>query len=86
MEYILVFENTNRAMKAERLLLSNKLHVGALPLPDEISSGCGICLRVGAESIDVALRVLSESDMTGTTVYVRREVEGQIEYQKSGGC
>ena len=86
MEYILIFENTNMAMKAERCLLAKKLNVTALPLPNEISAGCGICLRIGPEDIEVALKALSESGVTKTTVYWRRDVDGEVEYGKRGGC
>jgi hypothetical protein len=86
MEYVLIFENTNMVMKAERCLLAKKLNVNALPLPNEISAGCGICLRIGPEDLEVALGALTESGVTDTTVYWKREVDGKIEYEEREGC
>ena len=45
MEYVLTFKNTNFAIKSEQYLLVKKLHVSVIPLPSDISAGCGICLN-----------------------------------------
>ena len=71
MEYIITFENTNHAIKAEQCLLEQKLNVGVLPLPSNISAGCGICIRLTSGEIKEALEVLSEKNITGIKVYLK---------------
>ena len=61
-DYIISFQNTNYAMKAERLLLDENLCVVVMPLPSQISAGCGLCLRVSQNEIKSALRSLAEGN------------------------
>ena len=69
MEYIITFENTNHAIRAEQCLLERKLNVGVLPLPSQISAGCGICIRLASDEIKEALEVLSETNTAEIKIY-----------------
>lgn len=80
MEYILTFKNTNSAIKSEQFLLAEKLHVTVMPLPSQIRAGCGISLRLTAEEIGTAVRVLSEKGIEETGLYSRKEVDGKYIY------
>jgi hypothetical protein len=55
--------NTNYAIKAEQYLLEQKLQISVLPLPSQISAGCGICLRVHQAEIKPALKALAASQI-----------------------
>jgi len=59
MEYIITFKNTHFAIKAEQKLLAKNLQVGVLPLPTQISAGCGICLKIQQGDLETALEELS---------------------------
>ena len=63
MEYIITFKNTNLAIKAEQCLLERKLSVSILPLPSQISAGCGICLRTGEKEIKPVLEALARNNI-----------------------
>ena len=61
MEYVLTFKNTNFAIKSEQYLLMKNLHVSVIPLPSDISAGCGICLRLSDDEIETAVSILREN-------------------------
>ena len=71
MEYLITFSNTNSAIKAEQCLLSQEILVGVLPLPAQISAGCGICLRIRAEDVKPALGVLEDNNISEIGLYTR---------------
>ena len=73
MEYIITFENTNHAIKAEQCLLERKLNVTILPLPSQINEGCGICIRLTPDEIKEALVILSEKNIDRTEVYSKED-------------
>ena len=80
MEYIITFKNTNFAIKAEHCLLASGLHVGVLPLPTQISAGCGISLRLSPDDIKAALYVLAEENINELGLYSRVSENGQYTY------
>ncbi len=42
---VVLFDSTQRAIQAERVLKTAGLTVKLIPVPREISSDCGVCLR-----------------------------------------
>jgi len=92
MEYLIVFKNTNHAIKAENTLLKGGVAAGVTPLPTQIRAGCGISLRVNGDRLKEALGLLAGDGVGETEVYVK-ESEGRYKkYQSltddctSGGC
>ena len=82
MEYIITFKNTNFAIKAEQCLLELEMNVSVLPLPSQISAGCGICLRVKQDEINAALAALADREIPGAGVYSRTEENGRYLYEE----
>jgi len=80
MEYIITFKNTNFAIKAEQCLLEQKLGVGVLPLPSQISAGCGICLRVKPDEIKPALEILAKKNIDEIGLFLRTEENNRLVY------
>ena len=80
MEYILTFKNTNFAIKAEQCLLEQKLNAGVLPLPSQISAGCGICLRIKPDEIRPALEILAKKNIDGIDLFLRTEQDNRFVY------
>ena len=80
MEYILTFKNTNFAMKAEHALLEQKLNINVLPLPAQISAGCGICLGLSPDEVDIGLKTLLESGIDEIGLFSRESADGQYIY------
>ena len=80
MEYIITFKNTKFAIKAERCLLERKLQAGVLPLPPQISAGCGICLRVNQDEIEPALNALADESIDEIVLFSRIIKNDQFVY------
>jgi selenide,water dikinase len=80
MEYIITFKNTNLAIKAEQCLLEQKLPVSVIPLPSQISAGCGICLRVIPNEMKQALKILADKQINEIGIYSRTEESGRFSY------
>jgi len=81
MEYIITFNNTNHAIKAEQCLLKHSLHVGVLPLPAQIKAGCGICLRVAPSDIKSAICIITDNDIKEFMLYSREMANGKYVYR-----
>lgn len=43
---IIIFQSTHHAIKAERVLLENKIKLKIIPVPRNISSDCGMAIKV----------------------------------------
>jgi len=50
---VLVFESTHKVLKAEKLLKSEKIDYEIIPTPKDISSDCGMSVRLMPEQIDI---------------------------------
>jgi len=82
MEYIITFKNTNFAIKAEQCLLTQGFSVGVLPLPSQISAGCGICIRMSKDEIKPALKLLADKGISETGLFSRTAENGRHEYSE----
>jgi len=80
MEYIITFKNTHFAIKAEYCLLEQRVQASVLPLPSQISAGCGICLRVGHDDIRLALKTLAEMNINEIGLFSRTPENSRFSY------
>ncbi|MCL2862363.1 MAG: DUF3343 domain-containing protein [Firmicutes bacterium] len=80
MEYILTFDSTNMAIKAERSLLEINQKVSVMPLPSQIKAGCGISLRIKNEGITKCFEILKENQIEDFVVH-RREIDENKNYK-----
>lgn len=56
---VILVPSTNHAMRAEKVLLSANITCKLIPVPHQISSNCGVCLRVNRPDLDAALQTLA---------------------------
>lgn len=70
--YILTFDSSNRSIKAERILRKNKLRARVIPVPEELSKGCGFCIKLEGE-IEVAKEFLKEKNISPKGIYKLKE-------------
>lgn len=75
--YILSFETTTDAMEAEKYLQSN-FSIAIMPVPREISSGCGLAIRFQDPDIAAILEFLQTSSRISGVLY-------EMDTQKTGG-
>lgn len=50
--YVMLFKSVSYALKAEKILKAESLPHKLIPVPKQISSDCGICLRFESEFQD----------------------------------
>lgn len=62
LEYLLVFESSNKVMLAKEL--TNNLGTRIVPMPPEITVECGLALKCPAEKIESIERLLMEHNIT----------------------
>jgi len=85
MEYIITFKSTHLAMKAEQYLLDEKLTFIMIPLPSQISAGCGICVKASSDGIEKALKTLKDKQVDGTALFSRIMENGRYVYTQMEG-
>lgn len=68
-ELMISFLRAHDAIRAERLLIESGITPQVMPLPGQIQSGCGLCLRVNLEDEPCARETLKAID---TSYYLRQ--------------
>lgn len=63
--YILAFHTTTDAIQAEKTLKEH-FSIAVMPVPREISSGCGLSIRFQNPDLSEILDFLKTSSLTGT--------------------
>ena len=79
-EYILSFNSTNQAIKAEHLLLAAGLNITVMPLPPQVRAGCGICLRINPMEIEQAEQIIHNKNVADTRLYERVKTDNKYVY------
>ena len=60
---IISFNTTSAAMAAEKFFQENGLPGRIIPLPREVSSGCGLSWKAKPEEEELLIRALKENDL-----------------------
>ena len=65
---ILTFANVRQVIKADRVLAQQGFTVRVIPVPEHISSECGMCIEADNDQADVMLAVLERQGVKGKAV------------------
>jgi hypothetical protein len=60
---VILFLSTNHAVKAESILLKGGFLCKLIPVPRNISSDCGVCVRIPSIEKKQAIKVLTDSNI-----------------------
>ena len=60
---VVLFRSTSHAIRAERVLQEAGLRSKMIPVPRQISSECGVCIRLERLDLSDAQRALIEAGM-----------------------
>jgi len=60
---VLLVYSTSHALRAEKLLARAGIDCKLIPVPRELSSDCGVCVRVGREERLRAEQVLEDAEL-----------------------
>ena len=66
---VFLFESTQGAIKAERVLLRAGLSIKLIPTPRQLSSDCGTALRCGWSDADTAIETLRQAKVAFAGVH-----------------
>jgi len=60
--HAVLFKSVNQTMWAEKILREKRLPHKLIPVPRQISSDCGVCIRIESGFIDAVQRELAGID------------------------
>ncbi len=66
--FLLTFDSSNKSIKAERILRRNKLAARVIPVPEELSKGCGFAVRLDG-NLEDAKKFLCEKNICPKGIY-----------------
>ena len=67
--HVVLFKSVNQTMWADKLLKEKRLPHKLIPVPRQISSDCGVCIRIESDFVDAVRHELAGVD--GFTDIVR---------------
>jgi hypothetical protein len=56
---VILFHTSNHALRAEKLLQGEGIDCRLVPVPRDLSSDCGVCLRLSRDVLDAACTLLA---------------------------
>jgi hypothetical protein len=71
MEAIILFHSTNYAIWTQDLLKENNITCKMIPVPRNLSSDCGYCVRISPDDLEVSEKLLKENVVEYDRVVVR---------------
>lgn len=69
--YIVTFQNTHEAMKAEREAIKNGIVLIVIPTPTYITKSCGISLKIEEENIKNIIVLIKSETIKVKEVFIR---------------
>ncbi len=69
--YIVTFQNTLEAMKAERQTIKKKIKVVVIPTPTYITKSCGISLKIEEENIESIIKLIKSDEIKVKEIFLR---------------
>ncbi len=69
--YIVTFQNTHEAMKAEREAIKTQVKVVVIPTPTYITKSCGISLKIEEENIDSIIELIKTNNIKIKDIFVK---------------
>jgi hypothetical protein len=69
--YIVTFQNTHEAMKAEREALKSGIKLIVIPTPTYITKSCGISLKIEEENIKNIIELIKSETIKVKEIFIR---------------
>lgn len=65
---VILVHSTSHAMRVEKLLQAQGLACKMIPVPRQISSDCGVCVRILREDIETARKAIQAGSVEIETI------------------
>ncbi|MCJ7691692.1 MAG: DUF3343 domain-containing protein [Clostridiaceae bacterium] len=69
--YIVTFQNTHEAMKAEREAIKKQIKLIVIPTPTYITKSCGISLKIEEENIKNIIELIKSETIKVKEIFIR---------------
>ena len=67
---VILFHTTNHALRAEKVLGRAGVTCRLVPVPRQLSSDCGLCVRLAPDAVDVSEGALREAGVETAGTHV----------------
>lgn len=81
---VIILFSIHFVLKAEKLLLADKIPIDVIPVPRDISSDCGMAIEFSCDDVDRVQGVLAGGGITIARIYKRQNGGGFVELSNSG--
>ncbi|SHK57153.1 Protein of unknown function [Clostridium cavendishii DSM 21758] len=67
--YIMVFKNTNDAVRGEEILKNKSINMTMMPTPTQITQSCGICALFNEEELEKINNIIEDKKISFKNIY-----------------
>jgi hypothetical protein len=67
--YVVTFDSTHHAIKAERVLNEKGISIKTIPTPREITASCGLSIRFDVKMLDEVKKVVERDNLAAKGIY-----------------
>lgn len=67
--HLITFNSTHMAIKAEKCLISSGVKVKIIPVPSEITSSCGISIKININDLHEAQNIMLKNNIDVSGYY-----------------
>ena len=80
--YVVSFDSTHHAIKAEKLFKEYNLNIRMMPTPREITASCGLSIRFEQADLEEVERIISDEGLNVKGKYEMNRTDGVRTAQK----
>jgi hypothetical protein len=77
-DFVAIFHSVHRVLKAEKALKEADADFLLIPVPRQLSSDCGLALRIAPKCRDEVFAVLADHDLLPAELYQKLEDEYRL--------
>ncbi|KYH29317.1 MULTISPECIES: DUF3343 domain-containing protein [Clostridium] len=71
---LVAFSSTHSAIKAEKELMRHELNVRIIPVPREITAGCGLSIRFDLNDLERVKKIIDDNNIETSGYYHIKKV------------
>ena len=80
--YVISFDSTHHAIKAEKLFKEHNLNIRMMPTPREITASCGLSLRFEVGDLEEVEDIINQEELAVKGKYKMKREDGVRSAQK----
>ncbi len=80
--YVISFDSTHHAIKAEKLFKEHNLNIRMMPTPREITASCGLSIRFEVGDLEEVEDIINQEELAVKGKYKMKREDGVRSAQK----